>query len=999
MPAHRCQLGAGDRRPDSVGVIHPDGTALPRASLLQRFRARVRLPVPITMMVIAAGVAVSSGWLISSSRVEAVEREALRIAEVVAQQAQAAHLSAGAEPHGPILATEPGHLYTVRMVSAWNLSPRGGLTDDFEQWAWAELRAQDPVAPRGATAWRPAWRIEKEGQSRTLRYLSAEPAVNNACVTCHAQAEALPQVKAMRAAMNQVVTPERERHQLLGAVEVSVPLAGIEETTGASWHRLALQLGGLILGGLGIATLLVLITQRKGARERARLHFWTHHDRVTSLPNRGFFVHRLETLVQRARDDKGELALVCIDLDRFKDINDSLGHAHGDKVLRKIAERLTDTIQPGDQAFRLSGAQFAVILRDPGELRALQKRVQKLLARITAPMRNGELNTQIGASVGVSRFPHDASTAEALMRATDHAMYRVKENGRNNVSFYQAQLDAQPQLGQALRDGMREAVRKGQFELYYQPVVNVVSRRVVAVEALLRWRHPSHGLVPPNLFLAVAEDIGVLRQVDAWVIQEAVRQRARWTEVGLHPFRVGINLSPLRFQEPGLLSQIDKALAEHGVAPGLLGLEVTEGALARNTQRVAETLTRCHRRGIQIVLDDFGTGFSSMSLLKMFPIDVIKVDKSFVDGLPDDRSDCTLASAIIGLSQSLGLAAVAEGVESLAQFDHLISLGCENMQGFLIARPLPASSLETLVRDGLFNLPLRGVVSDAAAGLPGHYPGIRSGTSHGFDGVGRRPGPLRPADELYIAGAVRDAEGEARPGAGVDGDAGHGAPFAAFDGDLAALFDVSIPTPAPVASIAPPPVAPAGDDRLVQAFVDLLPPEIPPVAGDAPGGWPNDLPIDPPTEFPIDLPIEDAIELPETEIFDPDSEGAGRQDRLEPIVLSIDDAIDLPINESTIEPDFGHEDIEGHSGLVDTGGIGDSGGIGDIEDIAGKVANEGHDDDRHPSSGEPAHAQVLDVEVLVDADPRAFAAEARLLDAAEGGDRRRDDARVDADHA
>ena len=694
------------------------------ASFIQRIKARLRLPVPIAMLAIATGIAAASWWLISAARTESVEREALRVAEVVARQIRLAPLAPLADPagretgdvHGQVPVTEPEQVYSVRLLSAWNLSPRGALTDDFERWAWAELRAQDPVDPKLPIQWKPAWRIEKEGQSRTLRYLSAEPATGENCLRCHAQAEARPQVKAMRAAMSQVATPERQLHLLLGAVEISVPLAGIEATSGASWTTLAAQLGGVILGGLALASFLVVVNQRRGARERARLHFLSLHDRVTNLPNRGFFIHRLETLVKRAREDKSELALICIDLDRFKDINDACGHAHGDKVLRKIAERLTDSIEPGDQAFRLSGDQFAVILREPGELRALQRRVQKLLTRITSPMRNSEQNTQIGASVGVARFPHDASTAEALMRATDHAMYRIKENGRNNVSFYQAQLDSQPQVGLALREGMREATKKGQFELYYQPVVNVVSRRVVAVEALLRWRHPVHGLVPPNIFLAVAEDIGVLRQVDAWVIQEAVRQRARWTEAGLHPFRVGINLSPLRFQEPGLLSQIDKALVEHGVPPQLLALEVTEGALARNTQRVADTLARCHRRGVHIVLDDFGTGFSSMSLLKMFPIDVLKIDKSFVDGLPDDRSDCTLTSAIIGLSQSLGLAIIAEGVESLAQFDHLISLGCENMQGFLIARPLPAASLEALIRDELFNLPLRGVVSDESGG-------------------------------------------------------------------------------------------------------------------------------------------------------------------------------------------------------------------------------------------------------------------------------------------
>lgn len=847
---------------------------MPRASLIQRIRAKVRLPVPIAMLAIAAAVAASSWWLISGSRVTAVEKEALRIAEIVARQAGAAHRVATGQadaPHGPIVASEPNSLYTVRLLSAWNLSPRGGLTDDFEQWGWAELRAQDPVAPKSRVDWKPAWRIEKEGPSRTLRYLSAEPASRASCVACHAEAEARPQVKAMRTAMNQVPTPERQLHQLLGAVEVSVPLAGIEATTGAAWQALSLQLAALVLGGLGLASALVLVSQRAGARERARLHFWSMHDRVTTLPNRGFFLHRLETLVRRARDEKGELALVCIDLDRFKDINDSMGHAHGDKVLKKIAERLTDTIESGDQAFRLSGDQFAVILREPGELRELQKRVQKLLARITAPMRNGEQSTLISASVGVSRFPHDAASTEALLRATDHAMYRIKENGRNNVSFYQSQLDSQPQLGQALREGMREAVKKGQFELYYQPVVNVVSRRVVGVEALLRWRHPVHGLVPPNIFLAVAEDIGVLRHVDAWVIQEAVRQRARWTEAGLHPFRVGINLSPLRFQEPGLLSQIDKALAAHDVPPALLALEVTEGALARNTQSVAETLTRCHRRGVQIVLDDFGTGFSSMSLLKMFPIDVIKIDKSFVDGLPEDRSDCTLTSAIIGLSHSLGLTAVAEGVESLAQFDHLISLGCENMQGFLIARPLPAAGLEALVRDGLFNLPLRGVVSDEAVAAP------RASVT-GFDGG--VPERLTTVAQRLEAGSVTGA---------TAGSAAVSTTEPAVDPQAGPAFDPGLdPGLDPQAG----PAFDLGDDLAFDpAFDPGAGPALDPTAGPA-----NESSIDLPIELPIDLPIEDAIELPETRIHDPREAAAG----VVPIDLPIEDAIELTFADSTM---------------------------------------------------------------------------------------------------
>ena len=694
--------------------------ALPGNRFLKRLRVKSRLPLPIALMVIAAGVVACLWWILAGTRAEVLEREALRLARAVAQQAQVAHESGSGdinEPHGQLQLQNADPPYAVRMVSAWNLSPRDGLSDEFETWAWAELRAQDPAAPAAAVQWRPAWRVEQEGRVKTLRYLQAVPASGEACIACHAQAESRQQVQAMREAMGQQVMPRRQVHQLLGAIEVAVPMDGIETPIGSAWRRLTGQVIALVLGGFIVLGAIVLLVLSAGSRERARLQYWTLHDRTTGLPNRGVFFHRLEALVERSREDKTEFALVAIDLDRFKDINESMGHGYGDRVLRKLAERITDTIEAGDQAFRLSGDQFAVVLREPGELRALQKRVQKLVAKITLPMRNGEQSHQLGASVGVSRYPHDAQTAEALMQATDQAMYGIKENGRNNVSFYQAQLDSQANLSLALRDGMREAIRKNQFELYYQPIVHVASRRVVSVEALLRWRHPVHGLVPPNLFLAVAEDIGLLRQVDDWVIRESLRQRARWTEAKLPPFKVGINLSPQRFQEPGLLSQIDKALAEHGVAPDMLALEVTEGALARNTERVAETLTRCHRRGVQIVLDDFGTGYSSMSLLKLFPIDVLKVDKSFVDGLPDDRSDCTLASAIVGLSHSLGIAVVAEGVETLAQFDHLINLGCENMQGFLIARPLPSSGLEALVRDELFNLPLRGVISDAAMAI------------------------------------------------------------------------------------------------------------------------------------------------------------------------------------------------------------------------------------------------------------------------------------------
>lgn len=837
--------------------------------------------MPIAFFVITAAVVACLWWLLSTTRTEAAEREALRLAQVVAQQTQAAHLAGSGgpeEPHGQIPPQGADHLYSVRMLSAWNLSPRDGLADEFERWAWAELRAQDPVAPTGAINWQPAWRIEPEGRIRTLRYVLATPATGEACLACHVQAESRQQVQAMRAAMGQTPLPARQVHQLLGAIEVTVPLDRIEAPGGATWHSLKEQVIALVLVGFALIGFVALLALAPVERERARLQYWSLHDRVTGLPNRGFFVHRLETLVARSRDDKSEFALVFIGLDRFKDINEAMGHAYGDKVLRKIAERIADSIQPGDQAFRLNGDEFSVILREPDELRALQKRVQKLVARITSPMHNGEQNHQLAASVGVGRFPHDASSAETLMQVTDQAMHVIKENGRNNVSYYQAQLDSQANLGLALRDGMREAIRRNQFELYYQPIVHVASRRVVSVEALLRWRHPVHGLVPPNLFLAVAEDIGLLRQVDDWVIRESLRQRARWTEAGLPAFKVGINLSPQRFQEPGLLSQIDKALADHGVTPDVLALEVTEGALARNAERVAETLTRCHRRGVQIVLDDFGTGYSSLSLLKLFPIDVLKVDKSFVDGLPNDRSDCTLASAIIGLSHSLGIAVVAEGVETLAQFDHLISLGCENMQGFLIARPLPSSGLEALVRDELFNLPLRGVVSDAALAPQG---GVGLADLGDVDA----PAPTEdsatvsalvddpPSDEPTVILVYRDLEPAPDSHQTVELADAVRAPDASTDVIAKApIFTEQVVRPGLRSSLHP------GDADLIQSFADLMPSDAPlTVIGE-----------------PVDLPIEDAIELTAAQEAQPvqaGSEGAAITTRGGVADLRIEDVV------------------------------------------------------------------------------------------------------------
>lgn len=674
-----------------------------------------------------AGLAV---WLLLASfRAAAIEQEALRIAEVAAREAQAAGVFVGndvVDPHRAApnrsLGRETTGLYTLRRISGWNISPRNALADDFERWAWNALRTQDRAAPNGPIRWQPVWRVEDEGGLRTLRYLKADPAISPECIACHSSAEARFDVIAMRSAMGQAPMPTRQVHQLLGATEVSVPLDAVAASGLAAWERLAGWLTGLLVLALALAGAVVQRVMQRSARERQALAHRASHDPLSGLPNRAVFRRQCDDLLARARQDKRSLALVCIDIDRLKDINDSLGLDYGDRVLRKIGSRLNRAMRPGEKAYRLSGDQFAAVLSDPGDLRALQKRIQKLLDRVTAPMRSGTLNHPLGASIGVSRFPQDAQTTDELVRKADHAMHRVKESGRNSVVLYEPQMDVQVKLGHALRDGLRHASSEGQFELYYQPVVHVASRRVVSVEALLRWRHPVHGLVPPNLFLSVAEDIGMLQHLDDWVLNAALSQRALWTEVGLPPFRIALNLTPPRYQESGLLAQIDKALVEHGVSPGLIALEVTEATLARNTRRVADTLIRCHRRGILIALDDLGTGYASLALLKMFPIDVIKVDKTFVDGLPDDSSDCTLASAIIGLSRSLGVSVVAEGVESLAQFDYLISLGCENMQGFLIARPMPANELEVLIRDDLFNLPVRGPVADQAtstyAGTP-----------------------------------------------------------------------------------------------------------------------------------------------------------------------------------------------------------------------------------------------------------------------------------------
>jgi diguanylate cyclase (GGDEF)-like protein/PAS domain S-box-containing protein len=413
------------------------------------------------------------------------------------------------------------------------------------------------------------------------------------------------------------------------------------------------------------------------------------HDALTALPNRQQFVDDLgSTLASRA---SGEVALLFLDLDRFKVVNDSLGHPAGDRVLATIADRLRAVVGSGDRLARFAGDEFCVLSTDSGDELRAQALAARLMDAVSKPIALAEREVVVTASVGIALMESELTTTETLLRDATAAMHRAKELGRGRTELYESATHDRAIRHLRVANDLRRALEREELRVHYQPIVQLEDGRVTGFEALARWHHPERGLVEPNDFIDLAEETGLVVPLGAWVLEEACRQAVRWHTAGA-AISMSVNLSPRQLAEPSLPHDVAQALARTGIAPDALHLEITESTLMQDAAATIEALRALHALGLRLSIDDFGTGFSSMSYLKRFPVDALKVDKSFVDGLGRDPEDTAICTAVVSLAHALGLCAVAEGVETPEQLADLRTLGCELAQGYLFGEPAPPAT-------------------------------------------------------------------------------------------------------------------------------------------------------------------------------------------------------------------------------------------------------------------------------------------------------------------
>jgi diguanylate cyclase (GGDEF)-like protein len=429
-----------------------------------------------------------------------------------------------------------------------------------------------------------------------------------------------------------------------------------------------------------------------------RIEYLASHDSLTDLPNRETFNGLLREAIDAAQRHDHRFAVLFIDLDRFKVINDSLGHEAGDLLLLEVANRLRGALRASDVVARLGGDEFVVILDQCGEIDDVQRIATGLLKALAEPMELAGHECHTTASIGIAMYPANGADVQTLTKNADMAMYLAKEDGKNGYRFFSKEVKTQSIERLSLESALRRALEREQFSLNYQPKVDMETGQITGVEALLRWTHPDLGSISPAQFIPLAEETGLIVPIGRWVVREACAQAMAWQRRGLLPVSMAVNLSPRQFVDEHLLQDVDEALAASGMSPVLLQLEVTESMMMRNVGRALKVLDAIQSRGIRLAIDDFGTGYSSMSLMKHFPIDTIKIDRSFVRDLPQDSEDQAIAQAIISMGKALGMTVVAEGVENVEQEAFLRAHGCDEMQGFLIAKPLPARQMAELLR-------------------------------------------------------------------------------------------------------------------------------------------------------------------------------------------------------------------------------------------------------------------------------------------------------------
>ncbi|HYD94649.1 MAG TPA: EAL domain-containing protein [Noviherbaspirillum sp.] len=441
------------------------------------------------------------------------------------------------------------------------------------------------------------------------------------------------------------------------------------------------------------------ISRRKQVEEEL-LHL-ANHDSLTSLPNRSLLLDRLAQALVFARRSDARVAVMLIDLDRFKTINDSLGHDIGDKIIIEISRRLSACIRAGDTIARLGGDEFVVIRPDVAREDAVASMAQQILAGLAQPITLQGHEFFPTASIGISVFPKDGTDGQTLLKNADMAMYRAKDAGRNTFQFYAHEMNTRALDRLKLESGLRRALERQEFAVHYQPQMDIASGRVMGAEALLRWAPPGQTMVFPGDFIPIAEETGLIVPIGEWVLRQACMQKREWHRAGMFTdLKLAVNLSARQFKQQDMVKMVSRVLAETGCRPEWLELEITESIIMENPEAAAETLHRLSAMGVRLAIDDFGTGYSSLSYLKRFPIDALKIDRSFVRDITTDADDAAIAKAVIALAHSLKLAVIAEGVETIEQLDFLREQKCDQMQGYFLSRPLPVDQFGAFLLQG-----------------------------------------------------------------------------------------------------------------------------------------------------------------------------------------------------------------------------------------------------------------------------------------------------------
>lgn len=462
----------------------------------------------------------------------------------------------------------------------------------------------------------------------------------------------------------------------------------------------------MLLFIVGLARLLILVTL-VSARLQDELNQLATQDHLTQLPNRRWLLERLKHGIEVDRRGGKQLALLMLDLDRFKAVNDSLGHAAGDELLQQVAARIQSRLREVDMVARLGGDEFIVLLEDIAHPKDAARVAEEIVADLSRPFqltRGSEAGpvqyheVQIGASIGISLYPQHGSNPELLIEQADTAMYEAKQAGRGCFAYFSEELTIAVRKRIALEDRLRKAIEQRELRVFYQPQIDIASNRIIGAEALVRWQSPVDGLIAPVNFIPIAEETGLIIAIGEWVLRETCRQGRLWLAAGFSPLTLAVNVSPHQFRRCDISALVEKILAETGFPAGRLELELTESGLMDNQDKAVEVLNNLRSQGVRLAIDDFGTGYSSLAYLKRFPVDVLKIDKSFIDDIPHLQDDMEITATIIAMGHTLGFQVLAEGVETHVQLAFLREKGCDAYQGYFTSKPVPADEFTELLK-------------------------------------------------------------------------------------------------------------------------------------------------------------------------------------------------------------------------------------------------------------------------------------------------------------